>query len=200
MVVGLVMTVIGMGAFDHAYTQTDIPNPNAEFETETTFVDDADGKTVVGRFATQNRESTPTLESRRNIKLAVVAAEDQSFWTNKGIDPKGIIRAAFSNARGNSTQGGSGITQQYVKNAYLSDSRTLKRKLQEPAISVKLDHREHQAADPGLVPEHHLLRSRGLRHPGGGRDLLRRRRQGAEPQAERRPGQRAERSQRPRSE
>ena len=73
-----------------------------------------------------------------NIKQAVVAAEDQSFWTNKGIDPKGIIRAAFSNARGNSTQGASTITQQYVKILYLTQERSLKRKLKEAFLSLKL--------------------------------------------------------------
>ena len=55
---------------------------------------------------------------------AVVAAEDRTFYTNNGIDPKGIIRAAFSNARGNATQGASTITQQYVKILYLSQERT----------------------------------------------------------------------------
>ena len=59
-----------------------------------------------------------------------MAAEDQSFWTNQGIDPKGILRAAFSNARGNSTQGASTITQQYVKILYLTQERSLQRKAQ----------------------------------------------------------------------
>ena len=56
---------------------------------------------------------------------AVVAAEDRTFWTNNGIDPKGILRAAFSNAKGNATQGASTITQQYVKILYLTQERTL---------------------------------------------------------------------------
>ena len=138
LIVGLVTTLTGIGAFYYAYTQTDIPNPNAEFETETTFVYYADGKTELGRFATQNRESIPYSEMPENIKQAVVAAEDQSFWTNKGIDPKGIIRAAFSNARGNSTQGASTITQQYVKILYLTQERSFKRKIKEAFLSLKL--------------------------------------------------------------
>ena len=56
---------------------------------------------------------------------AVVAAENQTFWTDKGIDPKGILRAAFSNARGNARQGASTITQQYVKILYLSQRAEL---------------------------------------------------------------------------
>ena len=57
---------------------------------------------------------------------AVIAAEDRTFYTNNGIDPKGILRAAFSNAQGNATQGASTITQQYVKILYLSQERTLR--------------------------------------------------------------------------
>jgi membrane peptidoglycan carboxypeptidase len=140
LIVGLVTTLTGIGAFYYAYTQTDIPSsvPNSDFQTETTLVYYSDGKTQLGQFATQNRESIPYSEMPENIKQAVVAAEDQSFWTNKGIDPKGIIRAAFSNARGNSTQGASTITQQYVKILYLTQERSFKRKLKEAFLSLKL--------------------------------------------------------------
>ena len=140
LIVGLVTTLTGIGAFYYAYTQTDIPSsvPNSDFQTETTLVYYSDGKTQLGQFATQNRESIPYSEMPENIKQAVVAAEDQSFWTNKGIDPKGIIRAAFSNARGNSTQGASTITQQYVKILYLTQERSFKRKIKEAFLSLKL--------------------------------------------------------------
>jgi membrane peptidoglycan carboxypeptidase len=140
LIVGLVVTLTGIGAFYYAYTQTEIPDsvPNSDFQTETTLVYYADGKTELGQFATQNRESIPYSEMPENIKQAVVAAEDQSFWTNKGIDPKGIIRAAFSNARGNSTQGASTITQQYVKILYLTQERSFKRKIKEAFLSLKL--------------------------------------------------------------
>ena len=138
LIVGLVTTLTGIGAFYYAYTQTNIPDPNAEFKYETTRIYYADGETELGIFATQNRESIAYSEMPDNIKQAVVAAEDQSFWTNQGIDPKGIIRAAFSNARGNSTQGASTITQQYVKILYLTQERSLKRKLKEAFLSLKL--------------------------------------------------------------
>ncbi len=138
LILGLVLAVTGIGAFYYAYTQTTIPNPNADFETETTIVYYADGKTELGRFATQNRESITYEEMPENIKQAVVAAEDRTFWTNNGIDPKGILRAAFSNARGNSTQGASTITQQYVKILYLTQERSFKRKLKEAFLSLKL--------------------------------------------------------------
>ena len=61
----------------------------------------------------------------QHVQDAVVAAEDRTFWTNNGIDPKGILRAAFNNARGGATQGASTITQQYVKILYLTQERSL---------------------------------------------------------------------------
>src|SRR5205085_5651887 len=73
-----------------------------------------------------------------NLRNAVVAAEDRSFWTNHGIDPKGIIRAAFNDARGGATQGASTITQQYVKILYLTQERSLSRKVHEAILSLKL--------------------------------------------------------------
>ena len=69
---------------------------------------------------------------------AVIAAEDRSFYSNKGIDPKGIVRAAWSNLHSNTgTQGASTITQQYVKILYLSQERTWNRKIKEAFLAVK---------------------------------------------------------------
>ena len=68
----------------------------------------------------------------------MVAAENRTFWTDNGIDPRGILRAAFSNAKGNSTQGASTITQQYVKILYLTQERSYQRKMKEAVLSLKL--------------------------------------------------------------
>ena len=130
--------VLGAVAFAYLYTTTDIPDPNKDFTSQTTFVYYADGKTEVGRFASQNRTSVALSDVPQHVQDAVIAAEDRSFYTNKGIDPKGILRAAFSNARGNTTQGASTITQQYVKVLYLSQERTFSRKLKEAFVSLKL--------------------------------------------------------------
>ncbi len=138
LVLGLLGSLLGVGAFIVLYQTIDVPSPNEEFETQTSFVFYADGKQQLGQYATQNRESIPLQEMPASIKDAVVAAEDRTFWTNRGIDPKGIIRAAFSNARGNDTQGASTITQQYVKILYLTQEQTLTRKLKEAIISLKL--------------------------------------------------------------
>ena len=120
------------------YQAIDVPDPNEDFETQTSFVYYSDGKTQLGQFATQNRESIPLDEMPDTLKDAVVAAENRTFWTDQGIDPKGILRAAFNNAQGNDTQGASTITQQYVKILYLTQERTLTRKIKEAFISLKL--------------------------------------------------------------
>ena len=137
--------LLGTAAFAYGYVATDIPDPNRDFQTQTTFVYYADGKTELGRFADQNRTSIPLSEVPEHVQNAVIAAEDRSFYTNRGIDPKGILRAAFSNAQGNATQGASTITQQYVKVYYLSQDRTLTRKVKEAFLSLKLQSQQSKS-------------------------------------------------------
>ncbi|MET3961963.1 membrane peptidoglycan carboxypeptidase [Marmoricola sp. OAE513] len=144
-IVGVVMAVLMMSIFYFAYRSTKIPNPNSDFQAQTTKVFYAGGKSSLGSFATQNRESIPLAEIPKVMQDAVVAAEDRSFWTNNGIDLKGIVRAAFSNAQGNSTQGASTITQQYVKLLYLTQERTLKRKAKEAILSLKIQQQQSKS-------------------------------------------------------
>jgi membrane peptidoglycan carboxypeptidase len=140
-ITALVLALIGALGFTVLYQAIEIPDPNEDFQTETSFVYYADGESELGRFATQNRNSIPYAEMPETMKDAVVAAEDRSFWSNQGIDPRGIIRAAFSNASGNSQQGASTITQQYVKILYLTQERSYERKVKEAVVSLKL-HRQ----------------------------------------------------------
>ncbi|MFP5368907.1 MAG: transglycosylase domain-containing protein, partial [Actinomycetes bacterium] len=108
-------------------------------------MDPAEGKEAkaeLGRFATQNRVSIPLAQMPQHVRDAVIAAEDRSFWENRGIDPKGILRAAFSNATSDSTQGASTITQQYVKILYLTQERTLTRKVKEAFLSLKVHNQQ----------------------------------------------------------
>jgi len=91
----------------------------------------------------------PEVDERRPVTLAslpepvvqaVLAAEDDGFYLHPGISPSGIARALWVNAKGGARQqGGSTITQQLVKNVYLSRKRTLGRKLEEAAIAVVLE-------------------------------------------------------------
>jgi len=89
------------------------------------------------------------LENRRPVTLdqvpkilqdAVIATEDVRFWHHPGIDPIGLFRALFRNIRaGGVTEGGSTLTQQLVKNYYLNNDRTMKRKVPEMFMAVILD-------------------------------------------------------------
>jgi membrane peptidoglycan carboxypeptidase len=138
LLLGLVGGLLLAGGLFYVYKTTEIPDPNKDFETQTSFIYYADGKSELGKFATQNRESIPLEQIPQTMQDAVVAAENRTFWTDKGIDPKGIVRAAFSNVRGNSTQGASTITQQYVKILYLTQERSFERKGKEAILSLKI--------------------------------------------------------------
>lgn len=74
------------------------------------------------------------------MKQAVIAAEDRDFFDHRGVDPLGIARAAYRDIRNEGVrQGGSTITQQYVKKSYLSDEQTITRKLKEAVMAIKLE-------------------------------------------------------------
>jgi len=138
-IAGAVLLFAGLAAIYIIYRSITIPNPNAAFEAQTSTVYYADGRHVLGTFAVQNRHSIPLAQVPISMRNAVVSAENRSFWTDPGLDPKGIVRAAWSNLSSNSTQGASTITQQYVKILYLSEERTWTRKIKEAFISVKID-------------------------------------------------------------
>jgi len=121
-----------------AYANTRIPDPNADFQTNTTTIYYRDGKTPMGTFQVQNRQSIPYAEMPQSIKDAVVAAENRDFWTDKGISITGLARSAWVILNGGDLQGGSTITQQYVKIFYLTSDQTVTRKLNELLISAKL--------------------------------------------------------------
>ncbi len=104
-----------------------------------TTVFDAKGR-VITVLRDENRTSVP-LEQIPNItQTAVVAIEDSRFWSHKGVDPRAIARAASSNANeGDAGQGGSTITQQYVKTALLSPEKTIQRKIEEASLALSIE-------------------------------------------------------------
>lgn len=143
--VGAIMAVgivAGAVLFFALYWLIQIPDPNADFETQRTNVYYADGKHKIGSFAMQDRENVPLDQISEPMQAAVIAAEDRSFYSNRGIDLRGIVRAARNNASsGEITGGGSTITQQYVKVLYLSQERSYVRKLREAILSIKIHNR-----------------------------------------------------------
>ncbi len=106
----------------------------------------ANDGTLIGRFAGNgDRRPLQTLqEAGRNIQLAFIAAEDKDFYRHVGIDPVAIVRSAIDDIRHHAIRsGGSTITQQTVKLAmFPRQERTLRRKLQEMALALELEHRQ----------------------------------------------------------
>jgi penicillin-binding protein 1A len=100
---------------------------------------DANG-TLITTLEEENRVNVPLEQIPRSLQDAVVAIEDARFWTHNGVDPRAVARAAGRNAEaGEVAEGGSTITQQYVKNALLSPEQTLGRKLEEAATALALE-------------------------------------------------------------
>ena len=136
------LTILGMisamAVVVYGYSTTKLPAANAEFNTATTFVYYNDGKSELGNFAIQNRTPLSFAKMPETIKQASVAAENRTFWTDKGISIRGMIRAAWKIARGQDVQGGSTITQQYIKILYLNSERTMKRKFRELFLAYKI--------------------------------------------------------------
>jgi len=137
--------VLGVGGFAAAYSLTDIPDPNALADAQISTVYYSDGTTEIGDFATRNRQSVTIDQVPLVVQHAVLAAEDRTFYENRGVSPTGIVRALWNNVSGGSQQGGSTITQQYVKNYFLTSQRTYKRKFDEFFLSLKIDQKQSKA-------------------------------------------------------
>ncbi len=138
LIVFLVVGLTGMGTFLFLYSTTELPNPNEDFTTNTTFIYYNDGRNELGSLAVQNRETLEYANMPQVMKDAVVAAENRTFWTDPGFSISGIARGAFSIATGGEVQGGSTITQQYIKIYYLDSERTLSRKVRELMLAIKM--------------------------------------------------------------
>ena len=120
------------------YARTDIPEPNAESTAAAVRILYEDG-TEIGRVGAQNRIPVTIDEVPEHVQRAVLAAEDRGFYSEPGISPRGIARALLTNVRGGGVQqGGSTITQQYAKNAFLTSERTYSRKVKEVFIALKM--------------------------------------------------------------
>ena len=105
------------------------------------------------------------------MRHAIVAIEDRRFWEHDGIDLRGIGRALIADIKHQKVvEGGSTITQQFVKNGLERDQKTIARKVREAALRLAARALEGLAeeADPDRVPEHDLLRQRRLRRAAGG--------------------------------
>ena len=116
-----------------------IPEPNELSQAQTSIFYWDDGKTELARIGEANRTAVTIDQIPIDTQRSVLAAEDRQFYQHGGFSPKGIARAIWSNLTGSSTQGGSTITQQYAKNAFLTQGRTFSRKLSELVLSIKIE-------------------------------------------------------------
>jgi len=131
-----IFLVIGFIAYE--YESVQIPDPHSTaFAQESNFTYD-DASTAFAHQGTANREIVQYSQIPAMIQDAVVSQENKTFWTDPGVSYSGTVRALLVDLMGGSTQGGSTITQQYVKNAFLTQAQTTSRKIDEIFISLKL--------------------------------------------------------------
>ena len=130
--------LIGATAFAIAYFTTDVPDPNEYVNSQATVIQYANGDEV-GRIGAQNRTIIPLARIPLDLRHAVLAAEDKGFYSQGAFNPIAILRGAINTALGRGLQGGSTITQQYAKTAFLTPDRTIQRKIIELIIAIKLE-------------------------------------------------------------
>ncbi|MFI9241570.1 transglycosylase domain-containing protein [Streptomyces sp. NPDC053086] len=141
--IGAVLTSCGLlGAFlVTAYAMTDIPSNLNSYATQQDNVYFWSDGTPMARTGWVQRQAMPLKDIPEDVRWAVLAAENESFYSDPGISVKGITRALFRTVGEGDTEGGSTITQQYVKNVYLTQNQTISRKFTEAMISLKLDNK-----------------------------------------------------------
>lgn len=137
---GLIATglVAGIAAFSYLWITTEIPQPEKFALAEKTTVYYSDGTTKVGSFGDQNRDIIECSVLPDYVGNAIVASENRSFYTDKGIDLKGIARALLTNITTGSRQGGSTITQQYAERYYMGSNTTYVAKAREAVLALKI--------------------------------------------------------------
>ncbi|MGI5454442.1 transglycosylase domain-containing protein [Streptomyces sp. CA-249302] len=124
-----------------AYAATDIPQNLNSYATQQDNVYFWSDGTPMARTGWVQRQAMPLKDIPEDVRWAVLAAENESFYSDPGVSLKGLTRALWSTVGKGVTEGGSTITQQYVKNVYLTQNQTVSRKFTEAMISLKLDNR-----------------------------------------------------------
>ncbi|ELS32989.1 MULTISPECIES: transglycosylase domain-containing protein [Pseudanabaena] len=107
---------------------------------ETTYIYDINGGLIARLHGDVNREVVTLDRISPHLKRSVLAMEDAYFYTHKGVDPSGIGRAILANfSAGGTVEGGSTLTQQLVKNLFLSNERSLNRKVAEAVLAMRVE-------------------------------------------------------------
>ncbi len=135
----LAVLIAGLGAFLYLYLTLSVPEADEVALAQTTKVYYADGTTEMGSLSQIDRTIIDTSTLPKYVGDAVVASEDRTFYTNSGIDLKGIARALVSNVTTGSRVGGSTLSQQYVERYYVGETTSYKGKVKEAVLAVKIN-------------------------------------------------------------
>jgi penicillin-binding protein 1A len=144
----LVLLALGLSAFTFGLVRAintqlgplDPATAAKQSQQANTYVYASDGHTVLAILrGSQARIIVPWEQISPWVANAIVAVEDKRFYEHRGVDLRGILRAAWNDIRGRPVQGGSTITQQFVKNALRANAPTIGRKLREAALAWHLE-------------------------------------------------------------
>jgi membrane peptidoglycan carboxypeptidase len=119
---------------------------------QSTTIYDREGNVLYVNFGEENREYKKLNQISKNLVNATIAIEDDKFYQHPGFDMIGFARAAINNLTGGSQQGGSTITQQYIKLTFLTSEKSYTRKLKELILAVRLE----EAFDKDTILEKYL--------------------------------------------
>jgi membrane peptidoglycan carboxypeptidase len=136
--IAVFIMITGIGFVGGTYYVDSVEKGDALTFPDTTTLYYSDGVTVLAKLGVETRYPVPYDKMNDAIKEAIVASEDATFWTNAGVDFKGVMRAAWNNFTGGSTQGASTITQQYARLTFDLKGATYNRKLREAVLAWKM--------------------------------------------------------------
>lgn len=140
-IVATALVLAGTGVAVGGYYFDSVPTPEQLDLPASTTVYYADGTTPMAKLGSENRTLLSYADMNDAVRESIVAAEDQSFWTNEGVDFSSVMRAAWNNVSGGDTQGASTITQQYARVAAKLQGVTYSRKLREAVMAWKLSNK-----------------------------------------------------------
>ncbi|MCL1869949.1 MAG: penicillin-binding protein [Promicromonosporaceae bacterium] len=145
-VVGTLLAVIALGAgtLVAAYASTTVPSDLGEISSQQTTVYYSDGTTPIAALPGARRVKVEYKDLPKYVGDAVVASEDSTFWTNSGVDVRGIARAFVNNLKGGARQGGSTLTQQYVERTKTDTNTGYLGKVREAIMALKVTRSTHK--------------------------------------------------------
>jgi membrane peptidoglycan carboxypeptidase len=145
----LAAVLVGTGTFGAGLLAAPLDYSFQPMPPQAVLLLDSSGRVFATIRAPQDEEPVTSAQIPMVMKDAIVAAEDERFFAHRGVDPLAAVRALWRDISGAQLQGGSTITQQYVKNVYTGSQRTALRKLREASLAIRLE--QHLSKDEILT-------------------------------------------------